>query len=268
MTPHALAAAFVLATWWASTGVVLRAVWRGRSTHRASVGMASVVAALSIAGLVWSSSRETPTAAYAGFASAIGIWAWHELTFLLGWVTGPRKLPCPPEARGARRFVLATATLLHHELALAGTAIAVTALTWRAPNQVGTSTFLVLWVMRLSAKLNVFLGVQSLTEEFVPAHLRYLLSYFRRARLNPLMPVSLAAGALVTFRLAREAVAADASSFVFVARTLVATILALAVVEHLFLAIPLKEALLWRWALGAKEARRDDRVQVLHGGAP
>ena len=42
------------------------------------------------------------------------------------------------------------------------------ALTWGGANQVGTWTFLVLWVMRLSAKLNVFLGVPNLTER-VPA---------------------------------------------------------------------------------------------------
>jgi putative photosynthetic complex assembly protein 2 len=44
----------------------------------------------------------------------------------------------------------------------------------RQPNQVGTGTFAVLWVMRISAKLNLFLGVRNLSEELLPPHLAYL----------------------------------------------------------------------------------------------
>ena len=36
--------------------------------------------------------------------------------------------------------------------------------------------------MRQSAKLNVFLGVRNLSEEFLPQHLHYLQSYFTRSR--------------------------------------------------------------------------------------
>lgn len=50
-----------------------------------------------------------------------------------------------------------------------------------SPNQVAAQTWLVLWVMRLSAKLNIFLGVKNFYEPFLPASLHYLLSYFRAA---------------------------------------------------------------------------------------
>jgi putative photosynthetic complex assembly protein 2 len=268
MTSYVFAAAFVLATWWASTGLVLRTVWLGRSTYRTSVAAFGLLAVAGLGGLIWTRTEESTLSAYVAFACAIAVWAFHEATFLFGWVTGPRKLPCPPDARGMQRFRYATAAILHHELALAVTALAIVGLTWQAPNQVGTGTFLVLWTMRLSAKLNVFLGVQSITEEFVPAQLRYLLTYFRRAKLNPLMPVSLVGATLVTIRLGLEAVATDASAFVIVGRTLVATMLALAVIEHLFLAIPLKDALLWRWAIRAKHADAAPPVRVLQEGAP
>ena len=191
MADHLFAAGFVLVAWWFSTGVILLMDGLPRSTFRFSLTGASVLALGGLYGLYWSSGLDSRPAAYLAFSFALLVWAWHELTFLLGIVTGPRKAPCPPDARGWRRFGYATAAMIHHEVALALTLLAVVALTWGAPNQVGTWTFLVLWIMRLSAKLNVFLGVRNLTTEFIPQHLRYLLSYFRRARLNPLMPVSL-----------------------------------------------------------------------------
>lgn len=249
MADHLFAAGFVLVAWWFSTGVILLMDGLPRSTFRFSLTGASVLALGGLYGLYWSSGLDSRPAAYLAFSFALLVWAWHELTFLLGIVTGPRKAPCPPDARGWRRFGYATAAMIHHEVALALTLLAVVALTWGAPNQVGTWTFLVLWIMRLSAKLNVFLGVRNLTTEFIPQHLRYLLSYFRRARLNPLMPVSLIAGSAVVVHLITASQAPTASVCVQVGRTLVATLLGLAVLEHLFLTLPLPDALLWRWAL-------------------
>ncbi len=254
MSVHALAALFVLVVWWLSTAVVLGMVWLRRSTFRISVGLFSVLALAGLAALCWSSTIETPFAAYVAFASSIAVWGFHELTFLLGMVTGPRKEPCPPGARGWKRFRLATATIIHHEIALAATLVAIAGLTWNAPNQVGTWTFLVLWVMRLSSKFNVFLGVRNVSEEFVPDHLRYLLSYFRRARINPLMPIAIAASLFFAVCIGNAALAAD-GAFEQVGLTLVATILGLGVIEHVFLALPLPDAMLWRWAIRQRQAR-------------
>ncbi len=262
MSEHARAALFVVLAWWASTGVVLWVDGLPRSTFRFSLGAATALALGGLFGLWWSSGLDTGGAAYLAFTSALVLWGWHELTFLLGIVTGPRKTACPPGARGWARFRYATAAVLHHELALALTLAAVLALTWGAPNQVGARTFLVLWVMRLSAKLNVFLGVRNLTERFLPEHLRYLLSYFRRAAWNPLMPVSLLAAGGVLVWLVAQPVPADAPALAAVGKTLVATLLGLAVLEHLFLALPVPDAMLWSWALrrgaGPGEARRPD----------
>jgi putative photosynthetic complex assembly protein 2 len=252
MNDRLLAALFVLATWWSGTAVVLMMVWLRRSTFRASMAASSVLAIAGLYGL-WSSSRiESPHAAYVAFGCAIVVWGWHELTFLLGVITGPRKTECPPRAKGWERFRAATAAVLHHEVALALTLAWIVATTWGQPNQVGAQTFCVMWVMRLSAKFNVFLGVRNLTEQFVPPHLRYMLSYFRRARMNALMPFSLLVGGLVAVRLLQDALSTDAASFVGVGRTLVASILGLAVVEHAFLSLPVPDAILWRWAVRAK----------------
>jgi len=235
-----LPALFVVASWWASTLAVLVVDGLPRATSRYSLAAATVLALGGGYGLYATARVDSPAAAYGAFACALAVWAWHELTFLLGVVTGPRKEPCPTDARGWRRFAYATLAIIHHELALAATTVAVALLTAGAPNQVGRDAFLVLWVMRLSAKLNVFLGVRNLATDFIPAHLRYLVTYFRQSRLNPLMPLSLVGGAAAAVWLASRGA---------LAHTLTATLLGLAVVEHLFLALPLPDAALWRWAV-------------------
>ena len=83
------------------------------------------------------------------------IWGWHEMSFLLGFVTGSRREACAGGCRGWRHFWHATQAILHHELAIAATAVVMVALTWGGANQVGLWTFLVLWVMR-SARSSTF----------------------------------------------------------------------------------------------------------------
>lgn len=261
MNDHALAIGSVVLTWWLSTGVVLRVVWLPRSTHRYTLAIFSVLAVVAAYGAFRASAEPTVGAAYLGFGSALAIWAWHELTFLLGMISGPRKVACPPEAHGWPRFRYATLAVIHHEVALAVTALALVAITWNAPNQVATWTFLVLWVMRLSAKLNVFVGVRNLSEEFIPPHLRYLTSYFRRGRLTPWMVVSVAGAGLALLPLVGGALSADGTSFSIVCHTLVSTILGLAIVEHLFLALPLPDAALWRWILRSERSLPPPRTE-------
>ena len=69
------------------------------------------------------------------------------------------------------------------------------------PNSSGSAnptaawTFTLLYAMRVSAKLNLYLGVRNLALDFLPPRLLYLGSYFRVRRFNALMPWSLLAGA-------------------------------------------------------------------------
>jgi putative photosynthetic complex assembly protein 2 len=251
MDRRALAALFVVAVWWLSTGVVLGTVWLRRSTFRVSIAVFTVAGAVALAGVFLSSRSATVGGAYAAFTCAVVAWGWHEVTFLLGVVTGPRREACPPGITSWSRFRYATLAVIHHELALAGTLLLVVALTYGQPNQVATQTFLVLWAMRLSAKLNVYLGVPNLSEEFVPEHLRYLTTYFRRARMNVLMPFSVLGSTAVLLWLAAD-LSRSPSAFYVVGRMLVLSILALGVLEHLFLALPVPDALLWRWAMRKK----------------
>ncbi len=172
----------------------------------------------------------------------------------MGVVTGPRRVGAAPGATLGERFRQGLAASIWHELSIVATAGLIVAATWGQPNQVGTWTFLLLWLMRTSAKLNVVLGVRNLGEEFLPPHLRYLLSFMARRPMNLLMPVSLTggtAGAVVLAQAAGHAISpAQAAGLTFLA-----TMLALAAVEHWFLVLPLPFSRLWAWALRAKRAR-------------
>lgn len=245
---------FALFAWWFGTGAILYVDRLPPRTFRWSFLSATLLVTVALHGLVRSSSDDSAFGAYLAFSCALVMWGWHELMFLMGWVTGPRKAACPPAARGWHRFWLATEVVLHHELALAATVGLVVALTWGGSNQVGTLTFVVLWVMRISAKLNIFLGVRNLTEDFIPHHLAYMKSYFRRAHINPLMPISLAGATGFTWLLVRSGIAEGASTHAVAGAALVATMLGLAGLEHLLLMVPVPDALLWKWAMRPESA--------------
>lgn len=230
---------FALLMWFIGTAAVVWLDSRPRATYAASLRWAGM-AALGATALVWAVAADPGAeAAYAGFAAAIVIWGWHEMCFLMGAIAGPNRAECPPGARGWERFKAATATVIHHELALAGTALALFALTWGQPNQAAPQTFALLFVLRLSAKFNLYLGVPNLSDEVFPPHLAYLKSYFRTARLNPLFPFSiLLGGAIVWWGWTSGSVTGQ----------LIAGLAALGVVEHLFLVLPLRDAKMWQWA--------------------
>jgi putative photosynthetic complex assembly protein 2 len=246
---HAIAAGVAVLLWWVSTGAILILCALPRRTFAWSMAAATLVLAASIYGIATLAADTSASAAYLSFACALGAWGWIEMSFLFGFVTGPRTLPCPASAEGWQRFNLATQTVLHHEIAIVVGAALLVAVTWGAPNQTGTLTFLVLMLMRLSAKLNIFLGVPNLTDAFMPAHLAHLKTYFRKRPFNALAPLSLGGGAVLAVMFWNQAVSAEPGSGAAVGGMLLFALTALAVVEHLFMLLPVRDDLLWRWAM-------------------
>jgi putative photosynthetic complex assembly protein 2 len=238
--------------WWFSTGLILYLDGLPARTFRWSMVGATALLCVSLYGLARSSADPSVGGAYVAFTCGLVIWGWHEISFLMGYVTGPRRTPCPEGCRNWRHFLHATQTILYHELAIAATAVAVVALTWGEANQVGTWTFMILWGMRLSAKLNVFLGVPNLSEEFLPEQLHYLKSYLTKRPMNLLFPVSVTVSTVIAALLVRSALAADASAFEVAGFVFLAALLALAILEHWFLVLPLPDAALWSWALRSR----------------
>jgi putative photosynthetic complex assembly protein 2 len=244
---------YTLLVWWASTGVILYLNGLPRRWHPALMGAATVLLGIALCGVAVTAGDTRLTGAYLAFTAAIGVWGWQELGFLLGYVTGPRRESCPAQARGWTRVGHAIMAILWHELALLVLAGLMLWLTWGQPNQVALWTFLALWVMRLSAKLNVFLGVRNLNEQFLPEHLRYLHSYFRQRPSNALFPVTVIAGTLAAAFVWQAALQPGASTFGAAGAGLVATLLSLAVLEHWFMVLPLPSEKLWAWGLRSRE---------------
>jgi putative photosynthetic complex assembly protein 2 len=242
-----LALAAVTLAWWLSTGVVLLLNHRSATTQRLSMlGMTTLLVAAVL--LLPSNSRDlTAAGAITGFACGLCVWAWLEMSYLMGFITGPRSAPCPPQASGAQRFGLGIQTSLYHELLVVAAVLLTAWLTSGGANRVAAATCATLGIMRWSAKLNLFLGVRNYNQDWLPGHLAYLDSYTRRARFNPLFPISVAGGSAVAIALLLRALQTD-SAFERAADLLISALLSLAVLEHWFLMLPFRESALWRWA--------------------
>jgi putative photosynthetic complex assembly protein 2 len=256
MLEIALAPLVALVVWWGGTGLVMLLDALPRDTFRITLASATLLAVAALVCISRSAHDAGVSGAYAAFVCAVLVWGWHELTFLSGWLTGPRKRACSAPGHWPTRLRESVHAILWHELGIVGTLVLVWALVREGSNPVALWTFALLWAMRLSAKLNLFLGVRNHGEEFLPEHLAYLPSYFRRRRSNVLLPLVVLAGSVLVAWLAQRGLALPAG-----ARTghlLVASLLALAVAEHLLMVLPLRASALWRWAMkrhAALEAR-------------
>lgn len=263
MAPFVLPFLFTVFVWWFSTGVILYLDGLPRPTFKWTFGGATVVGALGLWGLATSAQETTVASAYCSFSCALLVWAWQEVAFLLGYVTGPRRIACDDGASGWRRAAIALQTVLHHECALLLLAAAVFALSWGQPNQTGWWTFAVLWAMRQSAKLNVFLGVRNLGENFLPPHLQYLKTYFTRKAMNPLLPVSVVCAAVIVVPIWQAAGVTGASDFEVTSFALVGSLLSLAILEHLLLVLPLPSEALWKFCLRSRDDASPGRAAAI-----
>lgn len=243
---------FALFIWWFSTGLVLlldRKVSVAAPVRHLG-GLVFVGVALAV--LAWSAETTTPQAAFMGFLAAITIWGWHELGFISGRVTGPAPVACPPGITGFARFKAAVGTILWHELAIAATAVLLILAFWDGVNPVGVGTFLILWALRLSAKINIFMGVPNMTVDLLPDNLAFLKTHFRKRAMNWFFPVSVIAATVAAGWLAHPAFRPDASPFEVTAAALMSTLIALGMIEHWFMVLPVPDAALWRWVPGVK----------------
>ncbi|WP_033920125.1 putative photosynthetic complex assembly protein PuhE [Sphingomonas sp. 37zxx] len=252
---------FALLMWFVGTAAVVWLDSRAHATFRTSFRLAGLAALAATVAVWWVAGDASAGGAYVSFAAAIVIWGWHEMGFLMGFVAGPRRAPCPPGITGMARFRAATGTVIHHELALAATVLVLFALCWGQPNQTAPLTFALLFVLRLSAKINLFLGVANLSDEIFPAHLAYLKSYFGKRPINVWYPVSVALGVAQVIW-AWHFAQASAGGAAITAMLLVG-LGALGVVEHLFLVLPLRDGKMWVWASATKPKTTAVRTATL-----
>jgi putative photosynthetic complex assembly protein 2 len=238
-----------VAIWFIATGLIAWADNRERSTFSRSLVIGGTAGIAGLVVILVSSLSAEVWAVYLAFIGALMVWGWHELAFLTGAAAGPRRELADPGLTGISRFRQAAATVMHHEVALALTALLLISLAWNAPNQIGATVFVLMFGMRLTSKINLFMGVPNTTSEMLPEHLAYLKTYFGRNRMTVLLALSTMALAAMTAWFAALALTAPLGSAEMVGASLLTTLALLGVLEHLFLALPFRDGMLWGWAL-------------------
>jgi putative photosynthetic complex assembly protein 2 len=265
MAQYAFPALLGLLIWWFSTGLILFLDGLPRHTFRWSMTAATAMLLAALYGLAASASDTSVAGAYTAFTCAVLVWGWLEISFYMGYVTGPRTHHCQHDCGGWRHFGHAIQASLYHEIAVLAAAAIVIGQAWGSPNQFGTATFVVLWWMHQSARLNVFLGVSNLNAEFLPEHLAHIRSFFRNAPMNLLFPFSVTLSTIGAVLVAQQASLNAADSFRAVGYTLVATMLGLAILEHWFLVLPVSASRLWNsmWQWGLRSRNKPPHHQHL-----
>ena len=237
---------------------------RGK-TFKWSILGATALMVFSLWGVYASRNDASVRGAYCAFSCGLLAWGWQEISFYMGYVTGTRKQPCADGCSGWKHFGHAIQTSLWHELAIIASGIVIVALTWGAQNQIGMWTFMVLWWMHQSAKLNVFLGVRNLNEEFLPEHLQFLKSFLTKKPMNLLFPLSITISTVILVRLVEAAVHAHGSRFDAAGFCFLAMLMGLAILEHWLLMLPLPAAALWGWSLKSRKPAKPFDAEVVSG---
>lgn len=248
----ALAALFAVLCWWIGTGVIL---WLDRlpaQSFRWSMLGWTFLLGLSFWGVSTSMKSVSDAHAYLGFGCVIIMWGWHELAFLTGTLTGPRKIAMDEGATGVKRFEQALMVMLHHELALLLNFGVLCAMQVGQTNHIALCTFALLWCMRVSAKLNLFFGVTENGADYLPAHLKYLASYFRQRKMTWWFVVSVTASILTWGWLVVQAMVGAVE--MTTGWVMLASLLTLAIVEHALMIFPLPLQRIWGWAMSRTSA--------------
>jgi putative photosynthetic complex assembly protein 2 len=236
------AIAFVVVLWGVSTAVIFYLDSLHPRTFPISMAAATFVLAVCGVAIWWLRAETSTFAILISFTAALLAWGWTEMALYMGYVTGPRKHRCAEGCSGVSHFGHAVSANLWHEL----TVILFAVLIWVSGNQTALWCFVMLWLMHLSARLNVFLGVRNVSAEFVPAHMDVLKGFLRRQRMNALFPFSFAALLALTIYLATLPQTLSV--------TMAATLAAIGLLEHVLLMIPLPIERLWHWSLSRRHS--------------
>jgi putative photosynthetic complex assembly protein 2 len=246
-----------IGVWWLSTGLVLAMVHRTerggwRPVH--VMPLMTLFGAFGFALMLFGAGQTTPLGSYAGFFGALLIWAWHEAAFLTGALIGRRAGECPPDLMGFARFKAAWEAICDHEIAILLTGVGLWFALSGSDNLFGLAAFALLWGMRISAKLLIFFGAPHAVSDLMPRRIAHLKSYFRTDRVTPLFFV-LMAGATAVFAVLVIGAGRATQDHSVVGHILLASFMALAILEHLILVIPVSDTALWRWAVPGTVAK-------------
>jgi putative photosynthetic complex assembly protein 2 len=262
------AAVIALFVWWFSTGLIL---WRVRVAdngrdhqHALSVIVALPLLMAGIAAFHGALTDASALGTYLAFFAALSIWAWIELAFLSGIITGPNRSPCPAGTAPLARFWRAVGTIAWHEALLLATLAVMAWASSGAANPFAFLTFALLFGARILAKLNLFFGVPRINIQFLPRPLAHLASHFRIGRITAFFPFSVSVLTIASALFLERAINA-ATPGTAVGYALLTCLSLLAVLEHWFMVLPLPDEKLWRWMIPARKPANPRLQEDPHG---
>ena len=262
-----IAASIAVIAWWVSTGAILFAVHRaddrGPAARRAIVLLSAPVALIGFLMVRASLDQMTTTNVYMSFFGALLVWGWIELSFLTGYVTGPNQRPLDARSPSRGRFIQAVQAVAFHELLLLAGLVTLIAMSAQSENRIGMACFLILFLARVMAKLNLFFGVPRINTEFIPSALTHLTSYFRQGPITFAFPVAITVLTALLAVCAERLMSAQ-SDVTVVGFGLLTALTALALLEHWLMVVPLPDAKLWRWLLPPSPAIPEEESKT-HG---
>lgn len=251
-----------IVVWWAGTGIVLYVQQRLQAPGKALVCTLGSLTALSLVLLSITSTSHGMVQSYGAFVAAVVLWGCLELSYYTGLLTGVHKRACPQQCTSWRRFRLALGTSIWHELSVLLFGVTLFVMLFEASNPTGLYTFLVLWFMRWSAKLNLFFGVPNFNTDWFPKNMAYAHSYIRRSAVTLFYPVSILLASLAAYHFLNLSLNGTEingtglngselngselnNSDKALSTLLPGVLLLLAILEHIFLALPIADSALW-----------------------
>ena len=240
-------ASYALVLWWGGTALVWLLVQRGEQP-RHSLWLLPLVGGVSLGIVHGASMIASVPASILGFTGALMLWGALEAAHLYGWLTGPEKAPCPAHISGFERFRRGINVGLHHDLGILLAIALLWLLAYGAVNPTAAWTFTVLWLMRWSAKLNLFLGVANFDPGLMPQRMRYMATYMQRKPINLLYPVSILLGLLIVLYGVHSVRQGLLAPHLAAGVVLTTSLAVLGLIEHILMMIPVRDSQLWRWA--------------------
>src|SRR5690349_1652917 len=93
VSEHALPVLYTMFLWWFSTGLIVYLDGLAPRTFRWSLAGAGILTAAALYGLGARRVDTSVSGAFVAFTCGLAVWGWNEISFLMGLVTGPRRVP-------------------------------------------------------------------------------------------------------------------------------------------------------------------------------
>lgn len=238
--------------WWFTTGLIMAVYKSPQRIIRLWFLGATVALVVACFGIFATRHGTTPRDVYLSVTCGIVIWGWQVAGYYLGFVTGPtppQKLPRQGWKLSLRtRLRVALFSGIYHEVVALAFAVLLLALTWGTPNAWGAWIYVALWVMHSSAKVNVFFGVRNFRIDLLPSQFQHLDGLLNKQTSNAFFPFSVLLASSVALLLVYQGIIPDATPSQTVGFLLIGTMIALGVLEHWLLVLPLP-AVISGWGL-------------------